>query len=467
MVSRAPALPRSGRQSLPASGGFSSRSAFVLAAAGSAVGLGNIWKFPYIAGENGGGAFVLVYLAAILAIGVPALIAEIMVGRLSGKRPVAALAGLATAAGRSRRWRSIGWLGAVTGFAILSFYSVVAGWSLHYLWLTLSGTLLADPGADPAATFARHFGELMADPRRLTLGHTLIMVMTVAIVSRGVRAGIERATRIMVPALLLLLFGLVVYAAVTTGEFARAATFLLAPDFSKLSWSSVMTAVGHACFTLSVGMTAMMAYGAHLGGSSSIGTSACAVAGLDTLVALLAGLAIFPLVFANGLEPGAGPGLLFVTLPIAFADVPGGALVAAAFFALLAMAALGSTISVFEPVVEEAEERWGWSRPRTAALAGGAVWLLGIASVLSFNVWSDVKVLGLTPYDVLDKLTSDVLLPLGVLLAAVFVGWRLPAAVTAQEFADPHGAAFRLWRLALRYGTPGGVALALIYTLAG
>lgn len=447
---------------------WSSRLTFILAAAGSAVGLGNVWKFPYIAGEHGGGAFVLVYLACIALIGLPILMAEIMIGRRGGGSPIHSFRSLAVREGHSPNWQFIAWLGVAGAFLILSFYSVVAGWSLSYLAYAVGGRFAGANlavGEDTAQVMGELFSSLLASPETLILYHSVVMAATMLIVANGIRGGLERAARWMVPGIFVLLLVLVVYAATSTGQFGNAVTFLFRPDFSALTWEAVLVALGHAFFTLSVGMTAMMAYGAHLQKGVSIPRAAVAIAGLDTLVALLAGLAIFPLVFANSLEPGSGPGLIFVTLPIAFAQIPGGGIIASLFFLFLGLAALTSTISILEPVVQYFEQRRGWSRRGTTLGIGLAIWLVGIGAALAFNVWSDFTILGKNFFDFLDFATSSVLLPLGGLLIAVYAGRVLSHSSLSDEFGFGHSTLFRLWRFVLRYVTPLGVGLVLAYNL--
>ena len=291
------------------------------------------------------------------------------------------------------------------------------------------------------------------------------MAITIIVVARGVRAGLEHAVRWMVPSLFVLLLALVVYSATTTGQFSAAVGFLFRPDFSALSWEAVLVALGHAFFTLSVGMTAMMAYGSYLKRDVSIANASVTIAGLDTLVALLAGLAIFPIVFANGLQPGSGPGLIFVTLPIAFVQLPGGNAVAMLFFLFLAIAAVSSTISILEPVVEYLEQRRKWKRRRAALTTGACIWFFGLGSALSFNVGSEFTVFGKTLFDLLDFLTANVLLPLGGLLIAVYAGHVLSRRSLAEELGIGDSAGFRLWRFLLRYVTPVGVSVVLFNSL--
>lgn len=447
---------------------WSSRMAFILAATGSAVGLGNIWKFPYITGENGGGAFVLVYLLCIAIIGIPIMMAEVMIGRSGRKSPISAMRILATRAGKSANWQLVGWMGVASAFIILSFYSVIAGWALSYIGYAASGTFA---GAS-AETVGGIFSSLLADPATLLMWHSLFMVLTIAVVARGVRGGLERAVTLLMPALFVLLLVMVGYAA-AAGDFARGFAFLFEPDFSKLTTSAVLTAMGHAFFTLSLGMGAMMAYGSYLPENVSIARTAITVSILDTVVALLAGLAIFPIVFANGLEPSSGPGLVFQSLPLAFGQMPGGALFGTLFFILLVFAAWSSSISLLEPLVEWLEEHRGVNR-KIAAIGGGvSIWLLGLVSVFSFNIWSEIKPLSMfkmfeskTMFDLLDYLTANIMLPLGGLLAALFVGWVLSSKSARAALEMEDNMQFKIWYALVRYVTPVAVLIVFIYNLA-
>lgn len=444
-------------QQSAARGLWSSRWVFFLAATGSAVGLGNIWKFPYITGENGGGAFVLVYLGCILLIGIPLLMAEVMIGRRGRQNPDGAVARLAREAGASTRWRAAGWLGSVTGFLILSFYLVIAGWALSYVPITLSGAF-SGVGAEASGDI---FGALLADPLRLVVCGTVVLAATMLIVGFGVRGGLERSLRFLMPGLFVLLLALVGYAAMT-GEFMQALEFLFVPDFSELTASSVLVALGHAFFTLSLGAGAMMVYGSYLPEGTSIAKTSVLVALADTVVALLAGLAIFPLVFANGLEPGAGPGLIFVTLPIAFGQMPLGQVVGGLFFIMLVIAALTSAISLSEPSIAWMTECFGMSRLKAVLLSGVTLWLLSLGSVLSFNAWADYQLFGKTFFDSLDYLTTNWLMPLGGLGTVLFTGWVLKEKTVHEAIGIRHAGLFRAWWLLLRFGTPLAIVLVFL-----
>ncbi len=439
-------------------GSWSGRWAFILAATGSAVGLGNIWKFPYITGEHGGGAFVLVYLLCVVLVGIPIMTAEIMLGRRGRSTPLNTMRFLAREAGANPHWQWLGLFGMLAGFMILSYYSVVAGWALDYISQSVVGTFDGASAEFVGATFK----ELLASPGWLLFWHTLFMAMTIVVVARGVEQGLERAVRFLMPALFVLLLILIGYA-LGVGEFGRGFAFLFSPDFSKLTWGGVLVAMGHAFFTLSLGMGAIMMYGAYLPREVSISKTTFMIAGTDTLVALMAGLAIFPIVFSNGMEPSAGPGLVFVTLPIAFGQMPGGLFFGTLFFVLLSFAAWSSAISLIEPAITWLVESKGLTRVRAAIYAGGAVWLLGVGSVLSFNLWSDLTINDWTYFDVMEKLTSNVMLPLGGLLIAIFAAWILPRVVVASEL-ESNGLSVDAWRFITRFITP--VAVVIVFLAA-
>ena len=444
--------------------GWSSRIVFLMAAVGAAVGLGNLWKFPYTAGVSGGAAFVLVYVVAVAAVAIPLVIAELMIGRRGRLSPPNSFLALAREAGASPGWRLVGWMNLLAVFLILSFYSVIAGWALGYVPKMAMGDFA---GASPEEVAAQ-FGALLASPGRLALLHALFMILTVGIVSVGLKRGIERAVRFLMPTLLMMLIMLVGYAAVA-GDMASTVSFLFKADFSKIDSSVVLQAIGQAFFSVSVAMGLLITYGAYLDSSARLGSSAIYIAGADTFVALLSGLAIFPLVFANGLDPAEGPGLIFVTLPIAFGQMPAGALFGAVFFLLVLVSAITSSIAILEPVVSWAEEHNGMRRGPATIVAGIAAWLMGLATVFSFNLWAGWFPLGRferfresTMFDLIDYFTSNLLLPLGGLLIAVFVGWMMSAETTRAELGLQHSRLFGLWRFTLRYIAPLGIAWVLL-----
>lgn len=438
-------------------GEWTSRWAFVLAATGAAVGLGNIWKFPYIAGENGGGAFVLVYLACIAFIGIPVMMAEILVGRRGRQNPLNSIESLAKEQDSSTAWKYIGALGIFAGFLILSYYSVVAGQAMAYVVRTFSGTF---EGVTPDG--ARNlYLELVSVPEKLLAWHTIFMVLTMMIVSRGVQRGLEKSVRILMPGLFLILLILVGYAYAQGDAFDQAVHFLFEPDFSKLTTKGVLTAMGHAFFTLSLGMGAIMVYGSYLPKKTSILQMTLAISFMDTLVAILAGLAIFPLVFANGLAPGAGPGLIFESLTIAFGHMPYGAFFGGMFFLLLVFAALSSAIALVEPVVTWLVENFNIKRLNACIWVGVTIWLFGLLTLFSFNIGSEWTLAGLTAFQLLDYLTANIMLPLGGLLIAIFAGWVMRPEHSHDELAFRFTTFYYEWRFLVRYITP--VAIVVIF----
>ncbi len=444
---------------------WSSRLAFILAATGSAVGLGNIWKFPYITGENGGGAFVLVYLVCIAVIGIPIMMAEILIGRRGRQNPIFSVSTIAKQEKKSPAWASLAWVSVLAAFLILSFYSVIGGWAIAYAGKAVTGAF----NGLSADSVGNIFGTFLADPIVLTAWHTLFIALVITVVAGGIKAGLERAVMILMPLMFVLMVLLVGYSMTTSG-FGQGLEFLFKPDFSKLTTEGILVAMGHAFFTLSLGMGVMLAYGSYVPQDTSIVKTSIIVAIMDTVVALMAGIAIFPIVFSNGLEASAGPGLIFQTLPLAFSKMPGGIFFASLFFILLIFAAWTSAISLLEPVVEWFEEKQGVPRKASAIIIGVLAWLVGLASVLSLNIWADVAPLGFisafegkTVFDLLDFFTANVMLPLAGLLAALFVGWGMSQASTREELNMGDG--YAIWRFLIRYVTPIAVLIVFIYNL--
>jgi NSS family neurotransmitter:Na+ symporter len=432
-------------------GHWSSRMAFILAVTGSAVGLGNIWKFPYVAGQNGGGAFVIVYLICVVAIGMPVMMSEILIGRRGRRNPVATMELLGKEEGSSGNWRLVGLMGVIAGILILSYYSVIAGWTLGYVVKSATGSF---SGAS-AAAIGKQFGDFVGDWKIVSLCHTLFMGITIAVVARGVERGLEQAVRFMVPALLVLMLALLGYS-INSGYFGAGLEFMFTPDFDKLTWDSVLAAMGQAFFSLSIGMGAIMAYGAYLPEETSITGASAAVVTADTFIAILSGLVIFPLVFANGLDPADGPGLVFDTLPLAFGQMTGGVFFSTVFFVLLAFAAWTSAIGLMEPAVAWTVEHFNRTRSQAAIIVGGSIWALGLGSVFSFNVWSEFTFMRGTIFDNIDFLTSNILLPLGGVFIAVFAGWVMCRNSTADELGGA-GPTYKLWRFLARFVAPIGI----------
>lgn len=428
-------------------GSWSSLIGFVLAAIGSAIGLGNVWRFPYITGQYGGGAFVIVYIGCVLTVGLPIMLAEFLIGRKTQRNPVGAFRDLRP----GTPWVLTGWLGVISGFVILSYYAVVGGWVLHYVFLSLKNSFVGRSPEEVAATFTA----LSENPRLQVLWHGIFMFLTTAIVAGGVRGGIERGNEIMMPFLLFLLCALLVYAFQTEGA-KKGLDFLLNPRWEQMSRVGILEALGQAFFSLSLGMGAMITYGSYLSREARLLHSAFYVAVGDTLVAILAGFVIFPLVFTFNLEPAAGPGLIFQTLPIAFAQLPAGYLVAMIFFLLLTFAALTSGISLLEVVVAYFIDERGWGRARASWILGGIIFLCGIPSALGDEF------LGL-----MDRLATNYLLPTGAFLVALFTGWALSSKERHEEFhsGEIHAFAYRTWAFLVRIVSPVAVALIFLHQL--
>lgn len=443
-------------------GQWSSRFIFVVALVGSAVGLGNVWKFPYLAGENGGGAFVLVYLLCTAFIGLPLMAAEILIGRRARRSPIVAMRNLALEEGRSSLWAGVGWLATVAAVLILAAYSVVGGWAMAYVFRAASGAFV---GVD-AYQASQLFRHLTGDPERLLAWHTLFVAVTVMVVARGVRYGLEEAVRWFMPLLIGLMLLLVWYAW-RYGAFAQAVDFLFRPDFSALGAGAVLAALGHAFFTLSLGMGAVMAYAAYAGERVPVLQVSLMVVLADVAVALLAGLATFPLVFSNGLAPSSGPGLVFETLPLAFGAMADGEVYGTLFFAMLMFAAWTSSISLLEPAVAYLVERWRVERPLAASYLGITVWTLGLIPVFSFNIWSHVRPLehwplfqGRTLFDLMNFVSTNLMLPVVGLAVAIFAGWRLAGDTSRLEMGRTLG--YRLWLVVIRFITPVAVLIVLL-----
>ena len=441
-------------------GAWSSRYAFILATTGSAVGLGNIWKFPYITGEHGGGAFVIVYLVCVLLIGIPIMIAETMLGRRSQRNPVETMELLTEEAGADSNWHYLGWIGVIAGVLILSYYSVIAGWASAYIVKAFAGSFFDADGAAIKGIFT----DFVASPMQLIFWHSLFMLATMMIVVRGVNNGLEKALQFLMPTLFVLMILLVGYA-MTTGSYTRGLHFIFMPDFSKLTGDSVLTAMGHAFFTLSLGMGAIMVYGSYLPKGISIAKTVFLIAGADTVVALLAAIAIFPIVFANNLHPDSSPGLIFQTLPVAFGAMTGGWLMGILFFVMLVIAALTSSISLIEPVVEWLVEDKDFSREKACIWSGLATWLLGLGTVFSFNIWSNFKFFDRTIFQLLDYLTANLMLPIGGFCIAIFAGWIMKRQHSEQELNMPNAAGYQLWKILISYVAPSAVFFVFLHVI--
>lgn len=437
---------------------WKSRWTFMLATAGSAIGLGNIWKLPYMIGVNGGSAFVLVFVACIFFVGIPLMMTEILLGRRAQQNPLNGMQTLASEAQASYYWKYLGAMGMVAGLLILGFYSVIGGWVLAYIFEAASGSF----SQITASQSTSNFDGLLASPLKLLFWHTVFMLMTMGVVARGVNSGLEKANNILIPALFAILLVLLGYS-MSVGDMQAAYQFMFTPDFSKITPIAVLSALGHAFFSLSLGMGAVMVYGSYLQRNVSIARTSIYIALADTMLGLLVGLAIYSLVFANHLEPNAGPGLIFQTLPIAFGQMPGGGFIGTLFFVLVAFAAWTSSISLVEPAIAWITENTKIKRAPAAWGLGLIVWLLGVAVVLSFNEWKDIKIVfGLNIFETLDKLTSTILLPLGGLLMAIFAGYFMKKD-HAQEELNLNDSAFKLWRITNNIGAPIAIAAVFLY----
>jgi NSS family neurotransmitter:Na+ symporter len=438
---------------------WSSRWAFILAATGSAVGLGNIWKFPYITGENGGGAFVLIYLICVIAIGIPLMMAETMLGRRVGRNPIETMRQLTVASAADKHWQYLGLLGVLAGLLILSYYSVIAGWACAYTFKAFFGSFF---GADAASTKAL-FSDFVGSPVKLAFWHSAFMLATLLIVVRGVTAGLEKFASLFMPILFLLMLLLVGYA-MTTSHYQHGLDFLFKPDFSKITGTTILTAMGQAFFSLGLSCGTIMIYGAYLPKNISIVQTSLWIALADTVVALLAGIAIFPLVFTHGLHPASGPGLVFETLPIAFGNMTGGWLFGVFFFVMLVFAALTSSIALIEPAVAYLIENKGFERRKACIYAGGTAWLIGLGTVFSFNTGANFKIFGLTFFELIDYITANLMLPIGGFCIAIFSGWILYQQHSEQELALPTQQ-YKVWQFLMRYIVPATLFLVFLHTV--
>ena len=433
--------------------GWGTKLGFILAASGSAIGLGNIWKFPYITGDYGGGAFVLVYLVCVVLIGLPLMIAELIVGRGSNRNVVGAFKALHR---ENSPWRFAGWMGVVSGFVILSYYSVVAGWSLSYIFKAISGF------QGTAEQIQGHFLELVLSPGDTIMWHTIFMVLTISIVYGGVKGGIERWSKILMPLLFGILLALMIYGLTATNGGVMALNFLFKPDFSKLTGEGILSAMGHAFFTLSLGMGAMITYGSYMKRDQSLIRSAVIISFLDTLIALMAGVAIFSLVFHYGMQPGQSVGLIFKTLPVLFAET--GRWVSVPFFVLLSFAALTSAISLLEVVVAYFVDEKKWSRPKATLIMGSLIYMVGL--LCSFATFTVPFVRGKDEnfFDIFDYLSTNYMLPIGGLLTCLFIAWVVKDKIRTDQFGSS-GTLYNGFIFIMKFITPIAVFIVLLHGL--
>lgn len=406
---------------------FGSRFGVIAATAGSAIGLGNIWRFPYVAGENGGGAFLIIYLGFILLIGIPVMLSEFTIGRSAQRNVFGAFRKLAP----GKPWYLIGLMGVAAAFMILAFYTAVAGWTLEYIFQSLINGF---DGLSSQQLNDMYFSFIGA-PWRPLLWFFIFMALTAAIIMAGVQKGIEKYTKILMPMLLVLLLVLVIRSITLPGA-AGGISFLFKPDFSKITPSTILEALGQAFFSLSIGMGTLITYASYIRKNDNLGTAAFSVAFADTFIAILAGLAIFPAVFAFNIEPGSGVGLVYITLPNIFQQMPGGYFFSLMFFILLGVAALTSTISVLEVIVAFFSEELGLNRKAATWLATSSVSILGVMCVLSTSTMADVKLLGFTIFDLMNFTSANILLPLGGFFIVMFIAWFLGRDKTKEELSN-------------------------------
>jgi NSS family neurotransmitter:Na+ symporter len=456
---KADSKPVAPAQAAPARGGFSSTLGALFATIGSAVGLGNIWKFPYLTGENGGAAFIIVYLLSTLLVGLPIMIAEIMLGRAAHANAIDTLRKLAPK--KSFPWWIIGAMGALAAFLIMAFYSEVAGWVFAYIVKAFSGSILS---TDPAVT-SQGFTSLVSSPWLSLICQWVVLIVVSFVLIRGVSKGIEATTRRLIPILFVLLI-IVGIRSVTLPGASQGLAFLFTPDFTKLTGDAVLIALGLAFFKLSIGMGTMITYGSYYRDDQNVPVSAIRAMGSDLLVSLLAGIAIFPAVFAFGYQPDAGASLLFITIPSVFASMPLGNIFMVVFFILAAIAAMGAMLSIMEVPIAYLSEQFSLSRTKATLITAGLLALIGSTAALSNSVLADVKVLGFTFFDLFDYLTSNIMLPIGGLLIAIFVGWvwgpeKIKSALTNQGTLK-NQALVNVIIILLRYVTPLLVLVVLL-----
>ncbi|MGB3624349.1 MAG: sodium-dependent transporter [Henriciella sp.] len=431
---------------------WGSKFGFMMAAVGSSVGLGNFWRFPYTAGENGGGAFIAIYIACVALIGLPLLMAEYAMGRKSGMSAIEGVQSLARAESKSLNWGIVGWVGTLTATFILSFYVVISAWLLAFTVQAIGGGFAEMDAAASGANFNNIIGQgdhPLVSKWYILLLLGLFLATNVFVVGRGVKGGIERAATVLMPAFFIMLI-VVVGFALTTGDFGQAAAFLLEPKWDQVGFNTFLEAIGQAFFSIGIGVGLMITYGAYLSRDTNIPRASGIIAGSDTLVALIAGFAIFPIVFAAGLDPAGGPSLFFISMPVAFGSIPGGELMAVVFFGLALFAAFTSSISLMEVSVSWLEERQGVTRFGASLGMGVILFLVGAAYVF-----------GPEYLDFMDFVTGNILLPLGGLLAVIFAGWILSRDMLTTEIGE--GTVMNIWRFLMRWPVPLFLAFILFF----
>lgn len=436
---------------------WTSKLGFILASAGSAIGIGAIWKLPYVAGTSGGGAFFLLFILFTAIIGLPLLLAEFVLGRHTQKEAIRAYDAVAPGS----LWKGIGYLGVITCFILLSFYSVVGGWILQYIFASVTGQL------NGVRDYGSLFNSTIANPTSAVISQFVFLLLTIVVVARGIQNGIEKANKILMPALFIL-FIIIIIRSLTLDGAMEGVSFFLYPDFSKLTSQTILFAMGQAFFSLSVGVSVMVTYSSYLSKQQNLPKSAISISALNILISLLAGLAIFPAVFSMGVKPTEGPGLLFIVLPSIFEQLPFGIVFQTFFLALFLFATLTSAFSMLEIIVASLAKGEQHKRIKLSWISGLLIFVVGIPSALSYGLLSDVSIFGKSIFDAFDFLVSNILMPLGALLIAIFVPWKMKKDVLIEEFK--HGSTnvkrwFSLWLLAIRYIAPVLIIIVFINML--
>ena len=440
---------------------WSSQLSFILAATGAAVGLGNIWKFPYEVANNGGSAFVITYILLLLCLGLPILIAEIALGKLGRASPLTTIQKLAAYTGASKAWGCLGALSIATLILVLSFYSVVAGWSIIYLIHSIQGTLI---NVD-AQTINDIWSGVIASPTQMIIYHAIFMALTMSVIIKGVNKGLERANKIMMPLLFLCLLVLVAFAIQSPG-FSKGWHYLLAFKYEDVTITTIVNALGQTCFSLAIGAGAMLVYGSYVKDGTNLGSTAFIIAIINMVVAILIGIAMFPIIFSYNLTPTGGPGLIFQILPVAFSHMPMGSIFSSIFFLLILFAAWTSSISMAEPVVIMLIEKTRYNRLTASIITGLITWVLGIASALSFNIWSSFQIFGdWNIFTCITNLTTNVMLPCGILGYTIFAGWKLQKEFMIKAICFKSETFTTIWHFLLKYIAPFAVAIILLKQL--
>lgn len=444
---------------------WSSRAGFILACVGGAVGLGNIWKFPYMVGVQGGGAFVLIYLLTIALIAIPVAVAELLVGRAGHANAYSSVQSLVPIGRNPRLFAPIGLIGILAAFMLLTFYNVIAGWVMAYVYRSFTGTL----GDVTSVTSSDVFDTLLSSPQELIFWQVAFITLIGLVIARNLNSGLERANMILMPLLLAMLASIMIYG-IFQADMAASIRFLFTPDFSKITPEVVLSAIGHGFFSVGVGAAMLITYGGYIGDDIQLGKTAILIGITDTIVALMAGLGIYAIVFSQNLDPTSGPGLIFTTLPIAFAQIPGGTLLSIIFFLLVLFAALTSALALTEVPVRWIYETTRLTRVQSTLTVLGLAFFVGLATVFSFNIWADVRISSTgvfadkSLFDVKDYITANILMPLGGLLVISFMSWVVPTDRARAVFSDNEGL-FKLWLVLSRYVAPAGIVWVFLANL--